>query len=290
MRTRTPPVSTAPLGGVAALRHALPTEDVAALGWLATVEREQLVLPIDLFMLTVHGNADGALDLELSLLRTRPARFLSRGGGLLAYALLTPSGLLKLLRAPLQGCGERRVELASVCGPADAQALRDAWFAAPDAPQRARQLGRWLEDRLHRRAPMPAVRVAQAAAWLQRQGGALELPALSRMLAVSPRQLERDFNRWLGLPPAAYARLVRFQRAAFAVARGEPLAQAACAHHYCDQSHLNRSVRAFSSLAPRQLVALARQPARRLEQRALAGRVFLLDLPPAAAADHSPLG
>jgi hypothetical protein len=52
---------------------------------------------------------------------------------------------------------------------------------------------------------------------------------------------------------------------------------------------LNRGFRAFASLTPRQLAALARQPARRFEQQALAGRVFLLDAPSAGAA-HSPLG
>jgi AraC-like DNA-binding protein len=280
---------------IATLRHALPRDDVAALGWLATATHgEQRVLPIDLFMLTARSDDEGAPQLQVSLLRTRPTPFGSRGGGLLAYALLTPAGWLKLQRAPLHGMTERRMPLAALCGTGDARALRDAWMAAPDAPQRAHQFGRWIETRLHQRQRGAAAqrRVAEAAACLQRCGGALDLQALGRTLSISPRQLERDFRTWLGLLPAAYARLVRFQRAARAVIDGEPLAGAAGAHHYCDQSHLNRSFRAFSSLTPRQLAALARDPRRRLEQQALAGRVFLLDAPAheRGSAGQSPVG
>ena len=127
--------------------------------------------------------------------------------------------------------------------------------------------------------------MADATVWLQREAGAFDGAALGESLAVSTRQLERDFRTWLGLSPAAYVRLVRFQRVARAVVDGAPLADIA-SMHYCDQPHLNRRFREFSALTPRAFAQLARQPQRRAEQHALAGRVFLLDAP----SDYKPVG
>lgn len=279
----TGPMGEAPIGALCAPRL---QGDVAALGWLppaATHDaRDQLVLPIDLFLLTLQADdADGEFDLRLSLLRAGPAPFRSRRRGVLSFALLTPAGLLRMLRAPLHGLSERRIALAPMCGAAAVATLRDALHGAPDPLQRTQRFGRWIESRLHQRAGwgLAQARVADAAAWLQREAGAFSKAALGETVAVSTRQLERDFRRWLGVSPAAYARLVRFQRVARAVVDGAPLADLASAH-YCDQPHLNRSFRECSALTPRAFAHLAQQPRRRAEQQVLAGRVFLLDAPP----------
>ena len=297
MRTSPSLAPPAPVGMAAAPIGALPGPwlhgDVAALGWLPPSAghggRDQLVLPIDLLLLTLQGDdADGEFDLRVSLLRAGPVPFRSQRRGMLTFALLSPAASMRLLRAPLHGLGERRVGLAPLCGRPAVDALRDALRGAADPLLRAQRFGRWIEARLHQRAGWsPAqARVADAAAWLQREDGAFAGAALRQSLAVSTRQLERDFRTWLGVSPAAYARLVRFQRVARAVIDGAPLADAASAHHYCDQPHLNRGFREFSTLTPRAFAQLARQPRRRAEQQALAGRVFLLDMPP----DYKPVG
>jgi AraC-like DNA-binding protein len=297
MRTSPNLAPPTPVGMAAAPIGALPEprlhRDVAALGWLPPSAghggRDQLVLPIDLFLLTLQGDdADGEFDLRVSLLRAGPVPFRAQRRRTLTFALLSPTALLRLLRSPLHGLGERRVALARLCGTTAVAALRDALRGAVDPLPRTQLFGRWIEARLHQRvgwSPAQA-RVADAAAWLQREGGAFASAVLRQTLAVSTRQLERDFRTWLGVSPAAYARLVRFQRVARAVVDGAPLADAANAHHYCDQSHLNREFREFSALTPRGFAQLARPHRRRAEQQALAGRVFLLDTPP----DYKPVG
>jgi hypothetical protein len=76
---------------------ALPAH-VAALGWLPTpghhAQAHHLALPTDLFMATVHcgglqdgGSPQPALEMAVTLLRTRPERFRSRAAGELAFAL-----------------------------------------------------------------------------------------------------------------------------------------------------------------------------------------------------------
>lgn len=260
---------------------------VAALGWLPTPGRNaqaQLALPTDLFMVTVHrGDDPSALELSVTLLRTRPERFCSSVPGELAFALLTPAGLLALLRAPLEGAADRRLPLAQFCSRDEMRALRDALASEADPDLRMRCFGAWIEARLVQRQQRhafgaPRQRVAEAAALIQHHPGPLPLTRLRRVLHVSQRQLERDFRFWLGVSPAVYARLVRFQRAAMALAGGDSLCGAAAGHAFADQSHMNRAFRQLSSLTPREFVHLAR-PWRHAERRALAGRFVVVEAP-----------
>ncbi len=260
-------------------------QHVAALGWLVTPGRDaraqHLALPTDLFMATVHcGQAQPALEMSVTLLRTRPERFCSRAPGELAFALLTPAGLLALLRAPLDGVTDRRLLLSQFCGKGERLALRDALQAEADPQRRTALFGAWIERRigLRHRLGAPQQRVAEAAALIQHDTGPPDLAALRRGLRVSQRQLERDFRFWLGVSPAAYARLVRFQRAAMALAGGDALCRAAADHAFADQSHLHRAFRRFASLTPREFSQLA--ASRHTERQALAGRVVVLDAPP----------
>jgi AraC-like DNA-binding protein len=265
---------------------------VAALGWLHTSgdeSRTQLALPTDLFMVTVRcGNgvqalrdAQPALDLTVTLLRTRPERFCSRVAGELAYALLTPAGLLALLRAPLRGAADLHIPLARFCSTAELRAFRDAMRDSEYANARTRLFGAWIEDRIKQRHRfgVQQQRVAEATAVIQGFRGSVDLASLRRELLVSQRQLERDFRYWLGVSPAFYARLVRFQFAAMSLAGGEALGGTAAQHGYADQSHLNRAFRELSLLTPREFAHVAAQPRRQAERRALAGRVVLVDAP-----------
>jgi AraC-like DNA-binding protein len=268
--------------------------DVSALGWLSTharSDREHLVLPTDLFMLTVHSIGEGAgptpavdageLSISITLLRTQARRFRSQSDGTLSFALLTAAGLMRVLRAPLKGVTDSRVALSRFFGSAEERALRDTLLDSRSADERMVRFARWIENRIHERYAFNAQqsRVAATAAWLQEHHGPLDLDGLRMRLAVSQRQLERDFRTWLGVSPATYARLVRFQRAARAVVNGHPLVDAAIEFDFCDQPHLNRGFRALTTLTPSELIVLANQPVRRQEQKALAGRIFLVDAP-----------
>jgi AraC-like DNA-binding protein len=279
-------------GSIAVARGDLQ-HHLAALAWLevtAPLAREHLALPSDLYLVTVYGDdglecgpaqEPGGLQVLVSLLRTQPARFRSHGQGRLAVALLTPAGLLKVLRAPLQGLADRRLPLAQFCGVPEERRLREQLLCTADAAERVRRLGLWIETRVHQRHGLgtPQRRTASAASVLQQRGGAVDLTALAQQLAVTRRQLERDFQLWLGTSPAGYARLVRFQRAAALVCGGGRFLDAVFEHHYTDQSHLNRSFKAFSGLSPGELAALASPPHRVQERAVLAGRVLMLDVP-----------
>ncbi len=266
---------------------------LASLAWLdvnAPQGREHLAVPSDIFLITVYCDDTlvctepqdaGRLQVLVSVLRTQPAQFQSLGQGQLALALLTPAGLIKVLRAPVQGITDRRIPLAQFCGSAEERRLRDALLSAADASERLQRLGRWIEGRIHQRHGMGAQqrRTARAASVLQQRGGAVDLSLLAQQLGVTRRQLERDFQMWLGASPAGYARLVRFQRAAATISSGGRFLDAVFENDFADQSHLNRSFKALSGMTPGELAALASPPHRVQERAALAGRVLMLDVP-----------
>lgn len=220
-------------------------------------------LPHDLYMVTAYcdeqlacrtAGDDGALRVVVSALRTRPMHFDTRGQGQLAVAMLTPLGLLRAFAYPLDALTNQRLPLRDlISAPAEAL-LHGALIDAPPGTQRSAVLGRWLETRLgeRRRLGWQAERVAAAAMSLLGAAGT-PVDELARQHALSRRQLERDFRRWLGVAPGAYARLVRFQRAAGAVADGVPLAHVAADQGYADQAHMTRAFRETAGVTPRQV-------------------------------------
>jgi AraC-like DNA-binding protein len=256
-------------------------------------------LPSDQFMLTVFlddelvSAEDGEprrLEAVVTVLRSRPAQFVSEGRGQLAMAMLTPEGLRRLARAPLRGIVDRRVPLEWFCGRDEQKRLRDRLMSLPTGTDRMREFARWLETRIldrHSLEPGEA-RAAQLATAMQHGIGEGDgigdgIPKLAATMGVTRRQVERDFDTWLGLSPAVYARLVRFQRAAATITAGRALADAAFDSGYADQAHLTRAVRQFASVTPRQLRRQALKAERPSGPPVFAGRLLVLG-PDAAAA------
>ncbi|KQW44793.1 MULTISPECIES: AraC family transcriptional regulator [unclassified Roseateles] len=77
-------------------------------------------------------------------------------------------------------------------------------------------------------------------------GAALTLTDLAAEAGLSRYQFLRAFTRLTGLPPHAYLLQRRVQRARQLVRAGQPLAEAAAASGFADQSHMTRCfVRSF---------------------------------------------
>lgn len=243
-------------------------------------------LPLDLYLLTVycdesldcHTAGDGSrLRVLVSALRTTPVAFRTLGAGQLAIALLTPQGLLQTFATPLDGLTDRRLPLRDIVSSAAEADLHAQLVDAAPGPARCVALGHWLESRLRERRRLePAARRAAAAAMQlldgdDDNGG----EALARQHGSSRRQLERDFRRWLGVSPKAYARLARFQRAAAALGSGAALADVAAASGFSDQAHMTRVFRQTAGLTPGSLRSAARS-AELLPRNAQAGRLLML--------------
>jgi transcriptional regulator GlxA family with amidase domain len=133
-----------------------------------------------------------------------------------------------------------------------------ALIDAASGAERSQVFRRWLERSVDERRPLSrqAERVAAAAMSLL-DAADTPIDELARRHSVSRRQLERDFRHWLGLAPGSYARLVRFQRAARAIAGGMPLAHVAAEQGYADQAHMTRAFGEIAGVTPRHLRASA---------------------------------
>jgi AraC-like DNA-binding protein len=202
-----------------------------------------------------------------------------------AVASLTPKGMFAAFgsRGAVAFSSGQPQPLEALCDRDVAIELRTLLGSKRAIAQRAHIFSRWLEHRILMSPPLPppAARVGQAAAWLMRQkGSTLDMSALAQSVRTSLRQLERDFQAWLGLSPTTYARIVRFQRAAAAVTDGLPLSHAAADHGFVDQPHMTRSMRRLAQVTPLEMAREGARPGRRCMRLGLGGRVFLFDVAP----------
>ncbi len=78
----------------------------------------------------------------------------------------------------------------------------------------------------------------------------LELQRLAEAARVTRFQVIRDFKKAIGVTPAAYIRDRRLRRAGILIDEGLPLAEAALAAGFSDQSHLCRAFRATRGMTP----------------------------------------
>jgi AraC-like DNA-binding protein len=171
---------------------------------------------------------------------------------------LDPVGVRALLGVPGRALTGTVVALDDLLG-ADAERLVER---LADAPGWAERFG-ILDEVLWARAvaaPAPRADVAWAVGRLEATGGRLAVGDLARELGCSRRHLARHVGEEVGLGPKAFARVLRFRRAADLLAdrAGPPPAAVAAACGYSDQAHLTREVTALAGLPPAALRAEAR--------------------------------
>lgn len=111
-------------------------------------------------------------------------------------------------------------------------------------------------------------------AWLAGSASA-EVDDLVAISGLSRRQVERRTKALYGVPPKTLARKYRALRAAVTLASGMAIGEALTAGGFYDQSHLNREIKQFAGLTPRQMRASPGLLAQLTitQRRALEGRV-----------------
>jgi len=89
----------------------------------------------------------------------------------------------------------------------------------------------------------------------------VSLDDLSECSGLSPFHLLRTFRRAIGMPPHAYLRQIRVERAKQLLAVGTPISEAAAATGFVDQSHLNRVFKRILGMTPGAYAAVPRPTA-----------------------------
>lgn len=104
----------------------------------------------------------------------------------------------------------------------------------------------WNNLLLAQLSPDPDPRVLQLFHLLYENHGNLSIAAMADQLHWSPRQINRYFQHWFGLPLKTYSKLLRF-RAAFPDIKNGKLYPS---QNFTDQAHFIREVKQFSGATP----------------------------------------
>lgn len=168
----------------------------------------------------------------------------------------TPLGARRVLGLPLRELTNQCVPFEDVLGEPTARELVEQLALAPDWPARFALLDTTICTRL-REAREPAPALSWAWRRLEGSGGRLTVGALAQELGCSRRHLVAQMHEQLGLPPKAFARILRFNRAVELLGRddGARLGEIALDCGYYDQAHLNRDFRAFAGDPPSAFLA-----------------------------------
>ena len=121
----------------------------------------------------------------------------------------------------------------------------------------SRQRLMYLDQALQRAfaAEMPHLEFVRALQYIQGHHGQPEINQLSRELNIGQRQMERQFNHWLGLSPKHYGRLLRVRHARDLIKQTPPdnsLTDMAYEAGYYDQPHFIHEFKQVVGLTPGQ--------------------------------------
>lgn len=179
---------------------------------------------------------------------------------------LRPAGAASLFDMPLHVLTGTAVDLHDLIG-AEAGRLTARLHEARTDTDRLRVMARWVTDRLADRSGVERS-VAFAVSAMERTGGRMPVASIVERTGSSPKRFVREFERQVGVKPKFYSRIVRF-RSLVAELPGSDgsLSQAAIAHGYYDQAHMNADFREFTGMSPRRFLAASRFP----ESSSLAG-------------------
>ena len=164
-----------------------------------------------------------------------------------------PAKASAFLEMPASEVTDLRVSLDDIWP--DANAVRDALTADPNAIARVRALERVLAARLEPDATRATVDVDEAVRRIVNAGGSLGITRLAPTLGVTRQHLARRFAELVGVSPKTFARVVRLGRVVErvrAVPAGTPISWSTLAIElgYYDQSHLVDEFREMTGTTP----------------------------------------
>jgi len=163
----------------------------------------------------------------------------------------TSTGLYPFVRTAVSEFADQFTDLELVFGKAGGELIRQVAHLASH-----RHLGRILDRFLLHRLQHVEIdrRITRAAEIIHQNHGATSVYTLGRELLMGERQLERAFDRYVGISPEQFAQHVRVNHFINLAQRpsSPTLTQLAFECGYADQSHLIRAFRRHTGLAPRE--------------------------------------
>lgn len=178
------------------------------------------------------------------------SRFIIRENFGMFGVYLYPFAIPKLLRLPATDLTGQMPDLSAAFGFAGRE-LEERVMLAASAQERADIVSAFLIERLNiagREIPLIFSSIGHIIA----TKGLVNVGALSDKYFSSPRNFERKFKEFAGLPPKLFSRIVRFQSTVKEYGKtGQTLTDIAHDFGYYDQSHFIREFKEFSGYNPR---------------------------------------
>jgi AraC-like DNA-binding protein len=168
------------------------------------------------------------------------------GRASVAAIRLRPSAVKAVVGCNASEVTSRVLDLADLLP--GARSILEQLAEAGDDRTRISILEGWLASITHLQ---PRRDVDQVVEVILGSGGASQLATVASQAGVSLRHLERRFADEVGLPPKAFARIVRLQRALRQIRNGAALGEAALACGYFDQAHMTRDFSRLAEMSPR---------------------------------------
>ena len=172
---------------------------------------------------------------------------------------LKPYALRSLLGIHAREAADYLVELPDLCTLFHRRALR----ALPDSPSPAaavEALEPVLLEGLAGRNLVPPLYLVRGIDRITASSGSLRIRNLCDEIGITARQLEREFERWIGIPAKLFARIVRMNKALDILqdyTTPVDLADLAASLGYCDQSHMCGDFADLAGISPKQISLIA---------------------------------
>jgi AraC-like DNA-binding protein len=158
---------------------------------------------------------------------------------------LQPATLGQLFQFDMNGLTERVLPLDQLMIP-QLNELKSDMLQANDMPDRLTAANNFFST-----FSEPKNSVFAGVDWIFKTRGTGTIQELSEVMAVSERQVERLFQKFIGLSPKFYCRIIRFNAIFQLLSQGEPgWAELAYEAGFADQSHFIRNFKAFTGEEP----------------------------------------
>ncbi len=208
-----------------------------------------------------HRQINGQIEVEPSAFvfgqLTAPLLLSSSAETLTIGVSLRPEALARVTACSGHDLTNRAIALEDLWGPFGLT-LRQQLLDAPSTKTRVEILQHALLARI-RNAPFEAEAEAQAVALIRHHRGVLTTSEVAAGVGMSLRQLQRRFNRTIGVSPKTFIRIARFRAVIRWTANGDHRGWAGLAADlgFTDQAHLIKEFRRFAGGEPPVSFALA---------------------------------
>ncbi|MFC1568962.1 DUF6597 domain-containing transcriptional factor [bacterium] len=170
-----------------------------------------------------------------------------------------PYGLYPFLGIPLSEIAEHPIFSLDLFPKNQFSSLNDQFGNIPDLPTKIRVLEKELCLMLKQQSKTPSKIVNTSLAYIHNANGSLSIQSLNQKLDIYSRRLEREFAKYIGIPPKTYSRVLRFNNILNYIQNNPSKTSwqdIVYKFGYFDQSHMIKDFIEFTGFSPEQYQAV----------------------------------